>query len=332
LYPYENATSIPVPGNLGVFIFFFISGYVVSKTCLHEVALTQSFSNRAFYIRRLLRIAPPLLVYVLTCLALGWLGVINFSGRHALGALTYTCNLSLLDCGAYGGHTWSLAFEEQFYLLFPLFFVWVHRSRKPNPLIVAPLAIVALLPFWFSIDWVGKTGFMVIYGLFGIGYLVANYEAFLTRMRVQPLLLVFATILTFLPVHLLGQTWITKYYKFVYLLSIPTMIFLSGRVLLPSAFLELSALRYVGRVSYSIYLWQQLFTGYFHNHSTGLQLAMIAVMIGGCALLYTFIEKPLISYGKRISEDFRKDHGERPKSTGSITDELQPETAIHREQ
>ena len=57
--------------TIGVFIFFFISGLVVSKTCLEELRRDGDFSVKGFYIRRVYRIVPPLLFYLAACSLLG---------------------------------------------------------------------------------------------------------------------------------------------------------------------------------------------------------------------------------------------------------------------
>ena len=66
-------------GETGVFIFFFISGYVVSKACLAEIATSGGFSISGFYTRRFFRIVPPLLVYLTACLTLAQFELVGFS-------------------------------------------------------------------------------------------------------------------------------------------------------------------------------------------------------------------------------------------------------------
>lgn len=110
-------------GQVGVFIFFFISGHVVSKTCLRELSSTGTFSIGAFYTRRVFRIVPPLLIYLAVCVTLFWSRLIDARSFEFLTASLYLCNIAPAGCGWYTGHTWSLAFEEQFYLLFPLLFL-----------------------------------------------------------------------------------------------------------------------------------------------------------------------------------------------------------------
>lgn len=293
----------PLDAALGVYIFFFISGFVVSKASLFELVSRGTFSRAGFYTRRAFRIIPPLMIYLVVCYALGQIGAIDFTAKNAIPAATYLCNVILLDCGWYAGHTWSLAFEEQFYLLFPLIFIWVETSRRPSIGLLVGAVIVASLPFFFGLPWVGRRGFILIYGLFAMGYLFAKYERRCLDIPYSGLLFALGFVLTFLPIDLLDNLLISKYYKFTYFFSIPLMIVTSGS---PSfslnKVLENRITRYIGRISYSIYLWQQLVTDFFKDYSPIMNFIALILMVLGCMLLFTYVETPLIKQGRRLSD------------------------------
>jgi len=134
-------------GYPAVLIFFFISGFVVGRTCLSELRESGDFSMRGFYVRRIFRIAPPLLLYLICCSILAAMHVIDFTPYNFLGAAFYVCNTSFSNCGWYAGHTWSLAFEEQFYLLFPILFSLI-ELRKQRWRVLAIVIPIVLLPFF----------------------------------------------------------------------------------------------------------------------------------------------------------------------------------------
>src|SRR5262249_53079377 len=115
--------------TLGVCIFFVISGLIITKLALRERE-SGGFSARKFYIRRVLRILPPFYAYLLFVLALTALGAIGQHSAEALEAAAFACNLTVIDCGWFGGHSWSLAYEEQFYLLFPLLLLATGRDMR----------------------------------------------------------------------------------------------------------------------------------------------------------------------------------------------------------
>lgn len=159
--------NYPIPGKLGVFIFFFISGYIVTRLLLKEREATGRIDIGDFYRRRALRILPPLLIYIVTCLLLGQTGL-----SSAVRSLLFTCNITHLpgDCGWTLGHTWSLAFEEQYYLMIPVLLAGRHRWALA---IAVPLALLAGI---FPINWIGRIGFIQIYMLLGLGAAAAFAE------------------------------------------------------------------------------------------------------------------------------------------------------------
>jgi peptidoglycan/LPS O-acetylase OafA/YrhL len=300
---YVRGSPSPTNSHLGVLIFFFISGFVVSKTSLKELQTTGAFSIAGFYIRRVSRIVPPLMIYLAACCVLALLGAIQFDATQALRAASYLCNLNVMDCGWYAGHTWSLAFEEQFYLLFPILLVWSNTSRPRNLWLLPVFVALALLPLWFPHGWIGRTGFVVIYGLFGAGYLFAKNERLWLKLPHPGLLFALGATITFLPIESVGNFTVIKYYKFAYLFSIPLMLIASGSAefLLRRAF-QTRPMRYVGRISYSVYLWQELVIGYFAGSSIGLSLVIVAAMVLACAFLFEYVESPLIQLGRTLSK------------------------------
>jgi peptidoglycan/LPS O-acetylase OafA/YrhL len=130
-------------GFIGVDIFFVISGFLIS-TIIFTNLQSGSFSYLEFYQRRVRRIFPALMIVLLACLGLGWFGLLAGEyqqvGRHTLGGIGFISNLMLWSEAGYDYfntaseskpllHLWSLAIEEQFYLIWPLLLVllWKHR-------------------------------------------------------------------------------------------------------------------------------------------------------------------------------------------------------------
>ena len=129
-------------GFVGVDVFFVISGYVISSLILKEVAVG-TFSMVNFWERRIRRIMPALSLVVAAVLAAGWLFYLPedfiFLGKSVMAQTVMIANFFFWKGGTnyfdHGTdtksllHTWSLAVEEQFYLLFPLLLVFVLRSK-----------------------------------------------------------------------------------------------------------------------------------------------------------------------------------------------------------
>ena len=129
-------------GHIGVDVFFVISGYLITRIILFEVMI-KSFSLRAFYLRRARRILPALLFVLAICSPIAyWLMLpseLEDFGRASIGAVLFVSNFVLWKQGGYFDvdaalspllHLWSLAIEEQFYLLFPIVILVGAKLRR----------------------------------------------------------------------------------------------------------------------------------------------------------------------------------------------------------
>jgi len=292
-------------GQIGVLIFFFISGFVISRGALAEIDKTSRFSLPAFYVRRAFRIIPPLVLYLVVCLILGAFGLVDFHVNNAIPAFLYVCNIGPLgQCAWLAGHTWSLAFEEQFYLLFPILIsLFILHKRPFIPHLVIVLAF-CLAPLIFPVSYIGWFSFVLTYALFTTGCLAARYEAaikgVLARHANIGLALAAAAILVTpftLPVPILAD-----YYPLTFIVTIPVMLLCSGWANGARTVLSNRVLVYLGRISYSIYLWQELATSeLFRNQNLVYELAAIAGIVVLSAVLFEVMEKPLIQLGRRLS-------------------------------
>src|SRR5215204_3211996 len=115
-------------GNLGVFTFFVISGFLITSLLLRD----ERVNLRKFYFRRTMRIFLPYYFYLLVMVALTVGGVLKITSYNFLAAFTYTKNY-FFDENApdawFLAHTWTLSVEEQFYLLFPGILFLVGRKH-----------------------------------------------------------------------------------------------------------------------------------------------------------------------------------------------------------
>ena len=136
-------------GWVGVDIFFVLSGYLITSILVAEWRRTESIRLGRFYLKRALRLYPALILM----LALGAIfynylgdgGTLVGYGKTALLGATYTQDIALGFFGqAYGnlGHTWSLAVEEQFYLLWaPVLFLLLKFRQRPIPWLCGFIAL-----------------------------------------------------------------------------------------------------------------------------------------------------------------------------------------------
>ncbi|WP_194944750.1 acyltransferase family protein [Limnohabitans sp. 2KL-3] len=136
---YHAGFSVIPGGYVGVDIFFVISGFVITSAVQPDLA-SGRFNLRDFYERRIRRIFPPLFVMVVVSLVLGWMVLmpddLKRLGQSSVANAAFLSNFYFLkDSGYFGAtaaakpllHTWSLAVEEQFYLLLPLYMLLFKR-------------------------------------------------------------------------------------------------------------------------------------------------------------------------------------------------------------
>ena len=154
--------GLGVPGGfVGVDIFFVISGFLIGGILLREQA-TGTFSIIRFYERRIRRILPALLAVLLFTLIAGYAALLPYEFRElgvsVVAAIFSASNFFFLRHSGYFEpsalskpllHTWSLAVEEQFYLVFPLLLLGLHRTRRV--VMRASIALLALASFVFSV-------------------------------------------------------------------------------------------------------------------------------------------------------------------------------------
>lgn len=145
-------------GTVGVTLFFVLSGFLISALLVEEFQRTRRTDLAAFYIRRARRLLPALIVLIAVMVAIG-----GATRGDAVWALTYGANWQRAAGGTLGylSHTWSLAIEEQFYLLFPAAFI-VGR-RRPAAFVAVLLALAAAAVATRLILWSGPDATTRIY-------------------------------------------------------------------------------------------------------------------------------------------------------------------------
>jgi peptidoglycan/LPS O-acetylase OafA/YrhL len=119
-------------GTFGVYIFFVISGYIITTRLIEERQITSTISLSAFYLRRAFRILPIVVVYVAFLYLLSRsIGLKEFQPREIAGSLFFFRNYQFAahPGGLYTAHFWSLSVEEHFYLLWPALLLWSGNRR-----------------------------------------------------------------------------------------------------------------------------------------------------------------------------------------------------------
>ncbi len=263
-------------GNLGVRFFFVISGFLITYLLIQEHDRLGEISLRNFYARRALRILPVYLLYLAVVACLQFFTKLHQAPITWIGDLTFTTNF--LPRGPISGHLWSLAVEEQFYLIWPVTFIWLGGHKKLAPWVFATPILLAIL-----CRMVKQAGLVpwVLHPLFHMHSSLVNFDsldvgcmlAFLLARHRQTAMAWLsggkkyaAMILGFLLVALP-----TMNLPGLLPLLIPTGPLLQAAgfgtllltsVLHPGSFKPLNwpLIAQVGILSYSIYIWQQIFS------------------------------------------------------------------------
>lgn len=293
-------------GHLGVNIFFVISGYVICLALRREYEEHGRISLPAFYIRRCFRILPPLWCYLAVVGLLGVAGVVNTSAAQEGKAAVFVCNLPIANChNPPVAHTWSLAYEEQFYILFPisLALISVRRRRVFLGFFFILPAIVVLCFFakrHFAVDYLWRFQFLVT------GVVMALFSDEITPhlRRVRPWV-VYLCVPAIFAIDYLSHGEPTG----MMMLKLGILGPLIGSVLFytshfpcaAKSVLSYSGIRFIGRISYGIYLWQQLATLYYAGAGALFYACSLGLMVVICVSSFLWVEQPLIGIGARLS-------------------------------
>ncbi|HET9409454.1 MAG TPA: acyltransferase [Candidatus Sulfotelmatobacter sp.] len=276
-------------GALGVFVFFVLSGYLITSLLLREHERTSTVSLRDFYVRRAFRIFPAALVFLAIVIALYWR---QMTWYHIAAALLYVANMDPSRPWIFG-HLWSLSIEEQFYLLWPFALRNWYRKRVAmlvGVLLFQPLFLVALHAFKVQN---GLLASLPVYaGQLGIGCLLAILAPRLPKIS-GSLALIMLVAVVFIPWFAATNRLRTLFSLFV--LSPLLHVSIAGLVLhviqVPYRFLNWAPIVWLGRISYSLYLWQELFCSNASLHSGYL---LVLPSLACAAVSYYLVEQPML--------------------------------------
>lgn len=348
---YTNAKFRGV-GGYGVYLFFAISGFLICTRILEEEQARGSFHLKSFYIRRLFRIQPASWMYLAVIAILMIAGVCHESLQHWLGALLQYQNFlyrasDSSGTGAFTGHFWTLSMEEHFYILLSLFLFFVRRSR------IAVLAALLLL-LWLGQTWAMHHGYFsqddserrtywriqylfmpallaLLLRLPRVKTTVVRYLRPWVAYAVTYLLMVCASVgsgTRLISMQLIWAYWPQLFFGF--------SLWIIATVTHPESWstrlLETAPLRFIGRLSYSIYLWHALFFVSVHaevgvTSPVLLWLSQrphkyIATAIVAIASYY-LVEKPLIRYGHKLAPPITPGHRDL-----EVTPNRQPQVEV----
>jgi peptidoglycan/LPS O-acetylase OafA/YrhL len=276
-------------GALGVHIFFVLSGYLITNLLLKEHARSSTISLKNFYIRRAFRIFPAAFVFLAIVTILYWR---QMRWYNIAAAALYVTNMDVTRPWIFG-HLWSLSIEEQFYLLWP-FALKKWQSHKS--------AILIGVFLFTPIFWVGLYVFKIHNGLvsslpahadkLAIGCLLAIFAFRLPQIK-KPFAVLMVFTAVFIPWFPATSPARTLFMLFV--LRPLLDLCLAGLVLhviqFPYRFLNWTPVAWLGKISYSLYLWQELFCS---NASLHMGYLLVLPALACACISYYCIEQPML--------------------------------------
>lgn len=314
-------------GFVGVDVFFVISGYLIS-TIIFENIDQRRFSFKAFYIRRINRIFPALILVLIASYAFGWLNLLadDFAqlGKHIAGGAGFVSNLILWNESGYFDkaaevkpllHLWSLGIEEQFYIFWPLLIVWISRwPKRVLPIII----LVAIASFVLNLAMIGPDPVATFYSPFTrfwellIGSLLAYatlYSSAFARISNEQRHLASVISIAGLGLILFAIFALNQKSQFPgWWALLPTI----GAALLIAAgphawcnryILSLRVMVWVGLISFPLYLWHwpllalaRIQEGGHLSIENRTILVLISIVLSW--LTYRFVEKPIRFHAK----------------------------------
>lgn len=313
-------------GEDGVRIFFCLSGFLITHLLLREECTYGRISLKSFYARRALRILPVYFAYIATVallnIALNW----EIIWKSFVPPLTFTTGLWWRRYEPWAfAHLWTLSVEEVFYLLWPLFLIFVPKQSRIGIVVI----LLALLPvarvaadataFEFYLTGIAlatNVDYLLMGCLFALSYgcLTRACAALpcwaLTAAKWSGLSLF---LLVWLPIRHGGSLGLSKDFirsvslgPGTTLMALAITMLIVATALSPSSFLtrllEVRVVAGLGIISYSVYIWQQLLLSPFVKEPSLWQRFPIniclAVAVGW--LSYRFYEKKFLEYKVRF--------------------------------
>ncbi|MFL6799907.1 MAG: acyltransferase family protein [Xanthobacteraceae bacterium] len=307
--------ALVLSGDLGVRIFFVISGFLISTLMLKEMDAYGSVSLKRFYLRRALRLLPLQFSFVAFLFLLTLLTSLKIDTCEFITAITFTKNYACR--GWVEGHLWSLAVEEQFYLMWPIVLI----SMRARNVRVFALLLICLAPVSRAIEyllghrlytWLPSNADVLMIGCLLALYAhrhrgelgkIAAWHPSATRM--------IAALLMYVPDFLGSRVLLGK-------LTItlgPTLQAICAATLIVSLVynhngfgfrvLNLNVVSYIGAISYSLYIWHGPFIArpdsyggqdqWFLSFPLDLLVVILVAMTS-----YHLLERPFVRLRRRL--------------------------------
>ncbi|MFT5778203.1 MAG: peptidoglycan/LPS O-acetylase OafA/YrhL [Crocinitomicaceae bacterium] len=300
-------------GGTGVNVFFTLSGFLITSILIAEKFRLGKISLKNFYVRRFLRLLPPLIVFYIAVAILMNQGLIHNSSIGFFYSLFYVYNF--VPTHHYSGelgHTWSLALEEQFYIVWP-FVINFFRSYRGVILLIYGIILVSVVFVFVYPDITRLKGYFpsrwfipaVSPVLIGSYFAILNdiykkrwSEIFKGNYTLLILALVLFVCALYAPLFLFPTLFFFQAIA-ISLLLVWISYNQSSRFV---ALLDNKLMSYIGKISYGLYVYQGLFLRTGPGGDLWIQQFPQNILLTVCAavLSYHLLEKPVLTLKGRF--------------------------------
>ncbi len=297
-------------GGLGVDIFFVLSGFLITTLLNDEHQRTGRFAIGRFLVRRALRIFPAAYAFFLLVAVASDAGWIQLNRYDLAAALTYTMNFDSAPAW-WLGHTWTLSVEEQFYLVWPLVLYLARPARGAvvaiGAVLIFPFVRVAVIRWVPAFDDNFERTLLVAIDGFAVGSLLALMRGRLEASAGYVRWLRAPWVFLLLPAAVLAGP--LEHHPLFFYGFVQSFIYIALALWLHRSqivtndavwrFLNWAPLVWLGSISYSLYLWQQLFlapegTGLIHIFPLDCILSVVCAVAS-----HRLIEQPFLRLRNR---------------------------------
>ncbi|NRQ49343.1 SGNH hydrolase domain-containing protein [Aeromicrobium stalagmiti] len=304
-------------GFIGVDVFFVVSGFLITGLVAKRVQ-AGTFTIRDFYVRRIRRIFPALIVVLVATLLGGWLVLftdeLRSLAREAGAGAFFVANFhfmaesSYFDPGAYTKpllHLWSLAIEEQFYLVWPLLMIVCLRRSRRTALVV--VAVLTVLSFAFNLYLASADPSADYYSPFtrfwqlsvgGLLALAPSAGQVRSRVAAHVLSVVGLLVIAFGVLTVSSKVAYPGQWGLLPVLGAAMIIAAGPASVFNRRLLSMRLAVGIGLISYPLYLWHWPMISLTTIVERGfpsipIRALMVLVAIGLATLTYFFVEKPV---------------------------------------
>lgn len=310
--PHNAVRTVLGNSALGVNVFFVISGFLITTLLLREYSVTGGISLKQFYFRRAFRILPPYYFYLAAIVLLGATGVLSLPPTALISATLFFWNYWVVPGAWYLEHLWSLAVEEQFYMLWPLLLLSALHHGQHRMATGITLFVILASPFirlgtFYLAPEPFRSHLYFMFHTWADSLMFGAFCALAINSRNFERVYRFAAkyVLVIALFALIASPLLTRTFGGAYLYVIGftlegasiaiTMVWLTrnpdttvGQILNSKMAIQ------VGVMSYSIYLWQTLFLDPANLSFTGTFPVSILLIALCASFSYYMVERPVL--------------------------------------